>query len=170
MHCSRVDPRREVSAALLLLLLLSSPTMKQYSPESKHHILLQHASNPALHSFSSLARSLGGGLTARTLQRWQQQWDGAQQSLERREGSGRPRLLDTTQVNNLIRTPIKNKNRAHTPVHYPQLMPIIRKKIGKEIHINTIRNYGRRDCGIRLKHTKKRTTAECKYEYKYESE
>lgn len=142
-----MDSRRKASAALLLLLLLSSPRMKQYSSELKHYVLTQHASNPSVHSFSSLAASLGGGVYPSTISRWHSHWDGTQLSLERREGSGRPRLLSRRETNNLIRLPIMNANRSHHAVHYTDLLHTLRKKTGKKVAIRTLRRYGKKDYG-----------------------
>ncbi len=50
------------------------------------------------------------------------------ESLERKQGSGRPKILSSTQVKNYIQIPFRNKNRSHQPVHYTQLLPSVQKK------------------------------------------
>lgn len=134
--------------------------MTFFSPQLKHHILTQYQPHGRENSFAALAQHYniaGGGETVRI---WYQRWDGSAVSLERRKVSGRPRLLSNIQVNNLIRTPIKNKNRAHAAVNYPQLLPSVREKTGKKIALRTLQNYGKRDVGIKAKQTNKRTAAE----------
>ena len=137
MHRIWLPQKRQRLPFLPLLYHLSSFWMKQYSSELKDYILSQHASNPFIHSFSSLAASLVGGVSPRQVRRWYQLWDGTQESLERREGSGRPRLLSKRETNTLIRVPIMNKNRSHQAVHYPPLQHSIKQKTGKEISIQT---------------------------------
>jgi transposase len=136
--------------------------MKFYPPILKHTILTQYIRNVrgcGFHSLASRFSIKGGG---NTIKYWYSKWNNTIQSLEERKREGRPRLLNKSQVNHLIRTPIRNKNRSSTSIHYTQLHSTIQSKIGKSIDISTIRRYGKRDLGIKLKHTKKRTRDECK--------
>lgn len=137
--------------------------MPLFTPQLKHHILTQYQAHSRANSFAALARRYavaGGGETVRI---WHQKWNGSAASLQRKQASGRPRALSRAQVNNLIRTPIKNKNRAHTAVSYPQLLPAVQQKSGRPISLRTLQRYGKRDLGVTMKHSKKRTLAESQY-------
>lgn len=134
--------------------------MSVFTPQLKHHILTQYQSHSHTHSFSALAHQYGVKGGRQTIQKWHSQWNGTAASLERKVGSGRPRALSSTQVNDYIRTPIRHKRRIHAAVHYPSLLPSVCEKTGKSISLRTLQNYGKREVGIKLKHTKKRTVTE----------
>jgi hypothetical protein len=96
--------------------------MSQLTPDFKHHILTQYLPSSHDNSFSALAarHDVKGG--KRTIQRWYARWDGTSASLEHKQGAGRPHLLSSAEINDNIRTPIRNRNRAHRPVHYTDLL------------------------------------------------
>jgi transposase len=139
--------------------------MTHLTPNEKHNILLIYSSINNKHSFESLAHQYtikGGG---RVIQNWYHRWNGTPQSLERMRGSGRPSLLTAQQVNDYIRTPIRNKNRSSKPVHYPQIRSSVERQTGKQISLRTVQNYGKQKLGVKQKHTKKRTAQESKHTY-----
>jgi hypothetical protein len=72
--------------------------MPQLSAEAKHHILLEYAANDATRSFADLAarHAVKGG--ERVLRNSHQRWDGTPASLQHKRGAGRPRALNSTQV------------------------------------------------------------------------
>jgi transposase len=144
--------------------------MTLFSPQSKHHILTQYRAHSREYSFVALASryAVKGGES--TVRKWYRQWNGSAASLERKKGSGRPRALSEAQVNNLIRTPIRNKNRAHIAVSYTQLLPSVQQKSGKQIALRTVRQYGKRDVGATMKHCKKRMAAESECTHTAEGE
>ena len=137
--------------------------MPQLTPKQKHDILTIYSHNKHKHSFESLAHqyNIKGG--KQLLSRWYQQWNGTPQSLERKRGSGRPTILTSTEVRDSIQLPLRNKNRAHVPVHYSDLLPSIIQKTGKKISLTTIKRIGHDQLGARQKRTKKRTAVESKY-------
>lgn len=147
------------------LLSLSYPSMKQFTPQQKHSILLHLQSRHADQTPDDIAHlhDVSGG--RRTLNRWKEMWDGSAASLEHKQGAGRPRALSNRQVYELIHMPIRNKNRSHSAINYPQLLPSVQHKSGKQIALRTLQNYGKRDVGARMKHTKKRTAQESEYTY-----
>jgi hypothetical protein len=128
----------------------------------KHNILRSYTASTPKITFESLAQQhniKGGG---RVIQRWYSRWNGKPQSLQRQKGSGRPSILSTQDINNYIKTPIRNKNRSFTPIHYPELKSTIIEKTGKPISIQTVRRIGKTQLGVKQKRTKKRTIEECK--------
>jgi transposase len=139
----------------------SAHTMSSFTPQLKHHILKHYSVHSRDRSFAALARlyAVPGG--KQTVQQWHRRWNGSAASLENKARSGRPRTLTRRQVNDYIRTPIKNKRRAHATVHYPDLLPALRQKIGKQISLRTLQRYGKEELGIKLKHTQRRTASEC---------
>jgi len=60
-----------------------------------------------------------------------------------------------------IITPIRRKNRAHQPVHYSELQPVVEEQMGKQVSSRTIRRYGKEEGGGRVTRGKKRTAEEC---------
>lgn len=140
--------------------ICSSHSMSSFTPQLKHHILTQYSSHSRDRSFSALARlyAVPGG--KQTVQQWHRRWKGTVESLENKQRSGRPRALTSRQVNDCIRTPIKNKRRAHVAVHYPDLLSAVRRKTGKQISLRTLQRYGKEQLRIKLKHTETRTAAE----------
>ena len=136
--------------------------MPQLTPNEKHNILTIYSSDKHKHTFESLAHqyNIKGG--RQVIQNWYKQWNGTPQSLGRKKGSGRPTILTSQQVNDYIRTPIRNKNRSSKPIHYPQLHSSIQQKTGKQISLRTVQNYGKEKLGVKQKRTKKRTAQESK--------
>lgn len=134
--------------------------MKQFSAEAKQHILLEYRARSPTRSFSSLAARHGVGGGADTVYRWYRRWDGTQRSLEKRERSGRPRVLSKREVQQHVRAPILRANRAHKAVHYSALLPSVREKTGKEVSARTVRRYGKEELGARQRRGKKRTADE----------
>jgi transposase len=156
-------PRRFLIVKLLLVSSITSPPMPQLTSNQKHDILVRCANKNSHESIVSVARAynLKGG--SRVIRKWRQEWDGTPASLERKSGSGRPRLLSSAQVRQYIQLPIRNKNRGHTPVHYPQIQDTIKRKTGKQISLRSTQRYGREEAGVKQKRTVKRTAAESKH-------
>jgi len=136
--------------------------MPHLTAQQKHDILKLYSSHDHNYSFAALAQqyNIKGG--RQVVENWYHQWTGSPKSLERKKGSGRPPVLTSQQVNDYIRTPIRNKNRSFKPIHYPQLHSSIQQKTGKQISLRTIQNYGKEKLGVKQKRTKKRTAQECK--------
>jgi len=154
-------PLPPVSSSLLSLSLLTA--MSHLSAEVKQHILLEYTPDDASRSLSALARRhavKGGG---DTLRRWFKRWDGSPASLERRAGSGRPRVLSAAEVRRHVRAPILAANRAHRAISYTELQPRVQAATGKTLSVRTLRRYGEEELGAKAKHTKKRTAAESEY-------
>jgi len=137
--------------------------MSHLSADTKHHILLEYAADDPTRSFAALARRhavKGGG---QLIGRWHVQWNGTPASLQRKQGTGKARLLSKAQVTRLVRQPLLAANREHRSVHYTQLLPTVRQKSGKQLSIQTLRRYGKQELGAMEKHTKKRTADESEY-------
>jgi len=96
----------------------------------------------------------------KVVQRWHQQWDGSARSLQRKEGSGRSRALSRREVQLHVRTPILRANREHKPVHYPKLLPGVRRTSGKELSLRTLQRYGKEELAAKQRRGKKRTAEE----------
>lgn len=137
--------------------------MNIFTPQLKHHILSQYQSHSHQNSFETLATRYnvkGGGSTIR---KWHNKWDGTPKSLERKKGSGRPRLLSRSQVWRYISQPIIKKNRQHRPIHYTQLLPSIQAKTNHpNISLRTIQREGN-EVRIKKKRGIKRSSQESQY-------
>lgn len=134
--------------------------MPHLTPFEKHIILKSYTNHPTHATLSSIARDfcISGG--ASTIKKWLNQWNGTVQSLQRKSGSGRPKLLTSTQVKDYITQPIRNKNRSYKTVHYTELQSSIQHKTGKEVSLRSIQRYGKQELAIKHKQTKKRTADE----------
>ena len=134
-----------------------------YTPQFKHHVLTTYYESRPRPSIRGLARRFnikGGHVVVR---QWIRDWDGTVQSLERKAGQGRPRILNTTQVKQLIGKKIIENNRAPSPIHYAELYDTIPRKIGRQISPRTIRRYGHDAGRIKVKRTIKRKPIECTF-------
>lgn len=137
--------------------------MKQLTPEQKHSILLEYSPHSHTHSFSPLSLRhgvMGGG---EVIRRWYKRWNHTIASLQPRKKSGRPRILSKEQVVQHILTPIRLANRSHRSIHYTQLIDNVRESTGTNVSIQTMRRYGKKEGGGRMKRGTKRTVDECKY-------
>jgi hypothetical protein len=133
------------------------------SAETKHHILLEYSPHTYDHSFKALAirHNIQGG--RQVIEKWYAQWDRTPESLMEHKRSGRKRKLNTAQINELIAQPIIKAHSSATPIHYPKLMPSIRRSISEPISIQTIRRYGKKDLQFSNKTCIPRTKKESKY-------
>lgn len=136
--------------------------MSHLTPQQKHDILRLYLSSDTRYNMTTLSQqyNIKGGRM--TISRWLQQWDGSPESLERREGSGRPTILTPKEVKDNIQLPIRNKNRSFKPVHYPQLHATILQKTEKQVSLRTVQRYGKEQLGVKQIRTKKRTAQERK--------
>jgi transposase len=132
------------------------------TPNEKHNILTLYYNKQHKHTFDSLAKQFNIKGGRRTIINWHKKWNGTVESLERKQGSGRPKVLSSTQVKNYIQIPIRNKNRSHQPVHYTQLLPSVQKKTNTNVSLRSIQRYGKEELGAKQKRTKKRTADESK--------
>lgn len=132
-----------------------------YTPQFKHHVLTTYVESRPRPSLRSLARrfNIKGG--DKCIRSWLSDWDGTVQSLERKAGQGRHRILNTTQVKQLITTPIITSNRLPEPIHYQSLYHTIPRKMHRQISPRTIRRYGHDEGRINIKRTIKRKDVEC---------
>jgi hypothetical protein len=136
---------------------------RSYSADLKQHILEQYECGVYGYGFRAVAAAnniAGGG---RTIQRWYERWDGTVQSLTTAPRTGRPKVLSRIEINRHIRTFIRYKNRTHHPIHYPTVRQRIIRLTGKSPSPRTVRRYGNKICGIKLKRTISRTPVECEY-------
>ena len=136
--------------------------MKQFTPQQKHEILLEYTPYSRTHSFSALARrhNVVGGKS--TVKKWFDRWNYTIASLKHKKVAGRPRILTPAEVKHNIQTPIMKANQAHKPIHYTNIKTEVERKTGKEISIQTIRRYGKEECGGKQINGRKRTADECK--------
>jgi transposase len=134
--------------------------MSHLSPDVKHHILLEYSPCSPSHSFAALAARHGVSGGARTVQRWHARWKHTPQSLERKQGSGKTRMLSAAQLSRHVRAPLLAANRAHRAVHYTDLLTKARQKTGTDVSLRTLRRYGKKELGAKQKHTHKRTADE----------
>jgi transposase len=139
--------------------------MVKYSSSFKHNILCQYQPKQYGKGFESLARlhNVKGG--RQTIQNWYQRWDGTINSLEHKQGAGRPTLLSSAQQKQYVLTPIRKKNTQHQGVNYRMIHENIKSKINKNISLRTIKRYGKEKLNIKKKKTKKYVKHECKFIY-----
>lgn len=134
--------------------------MLHLSADAKHAILLEYIPGSRTHGFAALARRHGVKGGRWVIARWHERWDGSAASLEEQPHSGRPRTLSSREVNQHIRVPILDANRAHAAVHYSDLLPSVRLATGRNMSLRTVQRYGKEELGARDKRTRKRTADE----------
>lgn len=134
--------------------------MKQLSAHTKHHILLEYRPRSPTHSFSALAAAHGVAGGADVVRHWHTQWDGTPQSLERKRGQGRPRVLSRAQVTRHVKPRILAANRNHRPIHYSHFLSAVQTATGKKVSLPTLQRYGHEQAGARQTRGKKRTAEE----------
>jgi transposase len=137
--------------------------MKLSPPELKHFILTQYQYKRHGSGFDALAQRYGIAGGGRTVKDWYDRWDGTIESLKRKPGAGRPRLLGEEEVTQHITTPIRKKNRQSQPVHYRDVLQPLRENTGKRVSLRTVQRYGKENEGMNLKRTIKKTKWECKF-------
>jgi transposase len=147
----------------LHLLLARPPPMKWSPPEWKHFILTQYRPRQHGSGFDALARRYGVVGGGRTIKDWYDRWDGMVESLRRKAGAGRPRQLSSSEVQQYIIAPIREKNRRSHAVRYTDLLQPLQQKTGKKVSLRTIQRYGKKSGGIKSKRTIKKTKWECKF-------
>jgi transposase len=137
--------------------------MPHLTAQQKHDILKLYSPYDRSNTFEALAQqyNIKGG--ARVVQNWYHQWTGSPKSLERKRGSGRAKSLTSRQVKDLMQIPIRNKNRASVPIHYPEIHSSIIEKTGKTISLRTVQRMGKEKLGAKQKRTNKRTAVESKH-------
>jgi hypothetical protein len=83
--------------------------------------------------------------------------------LKHKNGAGRHRILNPSEVTRYIRQPIARKNRSHRAVHYTDLFHRVRENSGREVSLRTIQRYGKEDAKVKMRRTKKCTVDECQF-------
>jgi transposase len=143
--------------------------MKHFSPQEKHHILLEYQPHSPAHNLTALAarHSVKGG--KRTILNWLQRWDHTAASLEHKKGAGRPHALEHNEVTRYIQQPIRRLNRSAQVVRYTKVANQVREKTGKQVSDRTVRRIGTEELGGRKTRGKKRTAEEskCTHTYNY---
>lgn len=131
-----------------------------FTARQKQYILSLYSARRKGRTFAALAARFDVPGGKRTIQRWNQQYDGTLVSLEHQSGQGRPRTLTRTQASRLVLDSIRRKNRAHRPIHYETIISRVLRNSGKNVSARTIRRYGKEDSGIKQKRTQKITVNE----------
>jgi len=123
--CRNLDAQNKSTLTHCFRLCHSQRSMKQFTPEQKHEILIEYSPRSTTHNFAALAHRhavAGGG---RTIRNWFARWDGSVASLQHAKGAGRPRSLTAEEVQRHIIAPIRRKNRTHQPILYSELQPAV---------------------------------------------
>lgn len=133
----------------------------RYHATFKHQVLLEYREGERGRGFHALAARFkiqGGGPL---VQRWYQRWDGSAESLQRRPGSGRPRVLSAQRAKQTVHQEIEKKRRKHEAVAYVDILHTVREQSGTNIALRTVQKYGKKDFRVGHRHTVKRTKKEC---------
>lgn len=137
--------------------------MKHITAQQKHDILVHIRDRRGGEQPEEIAARHGVAAGRSTVYSWLQQWDGTPRSLERKAGSGKPRILSAAEVYRHVRAPLLAANRTARPVHYSTLLSSVCQKTGKQVSIQTLRRYGEQELGAKHKRGKKRTAGEREY-------
>ncbi len=130
------------------------------SAQLKHNILTHIRKENHNHTYEYIATLHGTSVSKRTIIRWFSQWDGTVSSLERKSGSGRPRILTQREVTQHIQTPIRKLNRKAQRVTYTNITQRVREQTKKDISVRTVRRIGKTELHAKMKRGVKRTSNE----------
>ena len=136
--------------------------MSEYSPKLKHKILSLYSPHQRGSGFDALAARFlidGGG---RTVQRWHERWNGTVESLQHKQGAGRPPLLSSEETKEHITDVVRAANQHRDPIHYPAIHSSAAADTDKQVSLRTIQRYGKEKEGITSSHTTLKTPYECK--------
>lgn len=136
--------------------------MKQPTAEQKHCILTHCAARRAGETLQQILALHDIAASRQAVSKWRQHWDGTLASLQRKQGSGRHRVLSKAQVTRHVVSPIRNANRAARPVRYTKLLAQVQAATHSQVSLRTLQRYGHDEAGGRKTRGKKRTAAECK--------
>jgi len=132
-------------------------TSRYYDITYKQRVVnyyMQHQPNISFGRVATIFNLKGGESTVR-------RWYNQRHSLDTKPRSGRPSILSIEEINTHIKKKIVEKNRLSEPIHYTQLLPMVKHVTNKHLSLRTLRRYGKEKCGIKMKRTIKRTENEC---------
>ena len=141
--------------------------MTSYTPEVKQLILSQYSSSDATRSFRALSHQYGMEPSGGTISRWYSDWDGTIESLQHKQGAGRPRILTRSEVTKYIQQPVAKANRSNTAIDYNEIHTRVEEKTGQELSLRTVQRYGKEDAGIKSQSTHAVTVDERQYTTPY---
>ena len=130
--------------------------MPHFSPQEKHHILLEYSSQDPSRSFVALAQRDG---IASSRSNWMDVWDGTPSPLKEKPRKGRPRSIRRSQANRIIRSEVGRANRLKRGIIYSKVCDRIRKDTGVQVSERTVRRWGRQ-MGTKYQRTITRTVDE----------
>ena len=136
--------------------------MTTITPQLKHNILTHIQTNPNNETQKQILAHHGISVSRTTIKKWFDKWNGTVSSLERKIGSGRPRILTRTEVYHQITKPIRASNRASKKVKYTKITEGVQQKTGKSVSVETVRRIGRTELRAKSKRGTKRTAQESK--------
>jgi transposase len=156
--CQRQNPN--LAAALQRIPpARASCSMPLLTPEFKQHVLQHYQEGVEGSGFNALAARFGMPGKGSTIRSWHSRWDGSIESLQRKPGGGRPRILSEQQVQRHIVQHIRRSNRLHKAVHYAPLRAQLIAATHKQPSLRTVQRYGH-DVQVTQRRTKKRTAKE----------
>jgi transposase len=129
---------------------------KSYDSNYKQAVLEYYQNNKSTESFASVAKKFNIQSGKKTVFRWYQRWNGTAQSLKQRARSGRPRVLNKSQVYHTIATPINESHKHARPIHYTDLIQSVQQKTHTHCSLRTIQRIGQQN-DFKQKRTHKRS-------------
>jgi transposase len=97
--------------------------------------------NKSNYSIAAVIKKFNLQINRSTLQRWYHKYMNDNKRIKPIVRPGRPPLLNRVQVNNIIRTEIKNHNTLHHPISSRSIQEVINKKLHIKPCLRTIQHY-----------------------------
>jgi len=121
-----------------------------YDALFKQRVVEYYLQNQPNVSFRYVANifQIKGGHT--TVKRWFDKYDGTLVLLQHQHRSGRPRILNKQQVNDLITEVVRSHNRLSRVINFSEITNFIRQKANITISLQTVQLYGQ-NSGIKWK-------------------
>lgn len=123
----------------------------EFSPEARHHILLDYIPGVRGHGAKAVARR-HGVRSHQTILNWYSRWDRTPNSLIDRDRSGRPSLPYKAEAKELIAQELADAHMDFRSISYPSISDTMYETLEVRINPRTLRAYGR-EMRASCKHT-----------------
>jgi transposase len=114
----------------------------EFSPEARHHILLDYIPGVRGHGAKAVAHR-HGVKSHQTILNWYERWDRTPSSLKDRDRSGAPPLTIKAQAKDTIANELVKAHLDHRAISYTAISDTILRELGEPVSTRTLRSYGR---------------------------
>jgi transposase len=132
---------------------------EHYDASFKQRVLQQYRAGRLGCGFKALANRFKVR-SWNSIKEWHQVWDGTIESLQRKPGQGRKRILTHKESEKHIKRFVEEKNRVGKAVGYGDVIAEVKRRTGKEVSATTVKRIGRDECKLSEKKTARKLAIE----------